>query len=364
MADRDSLTAVETKEAWTAWRAKASADGATSDTESLFIKDAPSESRALWSKDDVAEYMKGADPEVIERAVEKFEGGEGKGATIAATISDESVDRDGDTISPKGVQHDHFDKNPVVLGFHNGGVPPVGKSNGVFLRDDKVKSVTQFNDADLKMDGFVDGYVLGQMYERGFMNAFSIGFMGLKFEFNEERKDAYGFPGVDFKEAELYEYSPVTIPSNRNALAEARAAGIDVASFKSWAERVLDEGGQLVLPRSAVEQIHKDAQDGATIYSLGIVDGALKMEAAPPQTIEELVTLVESRGFGVTLTRGVEAPVVEPEIEPEPVVEDEPAGISADTIRDFFKMFSEKLDRTAGEPIRTTQTSITGRLPD
>lgn len=369
MADRDALKPVDTKEAWQAWRKSAAADGATSDNETLLMKDAPAGAWAMRSKDDVADYMKGSDADLIEAAVAKFEGGEGKGATIAAVISDKSVDRDDDTIDPDGVKHSHFDKNPVVLPFHNSRVPPVGKSLSVFLRDGAVKSITQFNDADLKMDGFVDGYVLGQMYERGFMNAFSIGFMGTKFVFNEERKNSWGYPGVDFIEIELMEYSPVAIPSNRNALAEARSAGIDVASFKSWAERVLDEAGELVIPRSKVEQIYKDAADGCNIYSIGVVDKVLSIEPAPEEQTEELVGRLEAKGFGVTLTRGVAAPVVDvkdaddADADAPPAVDDS-KSVEAGDVRKFVQMFADSLDRNAGEPVRNAKTSITGRLPD
>lgn len=369
MTDRDALKLVDTREAWKSWREEQrnKSGESLSDDNSLLVKDAPSRSRALWTKDDVADFMKGAPEELIEEAIAKIADDKQRGAVIGAVVSDGSVDRDNDTVNPKGADFSHFRRNPVVLPFHRSDVPPVGRANAIFELDDEVRSVTQFNDPDLAMPGFVDGYVLGQMYERGFMNAFSIGFMGKSYELNEERVDRFGLPSIDFKEWELMEYSPVSIPSNRNALAEARAAGIDTTSFKQFAERILDEEGALIVPRDRIEQLYKDAGEGRRIFLMKTAS-AIDFEIEQPKqpSTDDLVEALEARGYSVLLQRGEPGAVLvdEDKAPAEPDPEPAKASLDARTVRAFFKHFADELDRNAGQPVRDVQTAITGRLPD
>jgi len=84
------------------------------------------------------------------------------------------------------------------------------------------------------------------------LNATSVGFKPKEWVFNEDRK------GVDFKTQELLEFSVVPVPSNPEALIEARSAGIDLGPYKEWAEQVLEDSDPGIwLPRDQVEEIVK-----------------------------------------------------------------------------------------------------------
>lgn len=149
--------------------------------------------------------------------------------TLQFTISSPVVDRDNDTIDGKGWQIANYLKNPVVLWAHDYKGLPVAKSQRVWLEDGKLKSITEFASADLYP--FAD--TVYRMVKAGFLNATSVGFAPDDYELDEDRR------GVNFKKQDLLEYSIVPVPSNPEALIEARDAGIETAPLKEWAEATL-----------------------------------------------------------------------------------------------------------------------------
>lgn len=174
----------------------------------------------------------------------------GEDRTLQFTVSTAAVDRDEDTVNPEGWKLDNYQKNPVVQWAHDYSQPPVARSLATWVENSALKSRAQFTPPDL----YPFGYMIYRMYKEGYLNATSVGFMPIKFMFNEERTF-----GIDFLEQELLEYSAVPVPSNPEALIEARSKGIDVAPLLSWATELLDtwqEGGQGIwLPRKQVEQV-------------------------------------------------------------------------------------------------------------
>jgi HK97 family phage prohead protease len=149
-------------------------------------------------------------------------------ASFWATASDEGVDRDGDIISQDGWDLKGFKKNPVVPLFHNYHEFPVAKAAKVKIQDGKLmfKPIFAVNENPQAKIAF-------DLYKGGFMNAFSVGFLPVEFE-EETRKD--GRIGRNYSKVELLEISAVLVPSNPNALAEARSKGIDVDGLeeKKW----------------------------------------------------------------------------------------------------------------------------------
>ena len=63
------------------------------------------------------------------------------------------------------------------------------------------------------------------MVKGGFVNSVSVGFQPIEWTL---AKDKARPGGIDFKKQKLLEISVVPIPANENAIALARAAGIDV----------------------------------------------------------------------------------------------------------------------------------------
>lgn len=148
------------------------------------------------------------------------------------TISTDSVDRMGDTISVDGWKLDSYRKNPVVLWAHDSSSLPVAKASNIRVEDGKLKARAEFMPREIS--GMADAVYLS--LKRGFLSATSVGFIPIKYAFSEE--DGRSF-GIDFIEQELLEFSVVPVPANAEALIEARAAGIDIEPMLEWARDIL-----------------------------------------------------------------------------------------------------------------------------
>lgn len=138
--------------------------------------------------------------------------------TLLFTISTGAVDRYGDVVDPEGWRLDAFRKNPVVLWAHDGGSLPVARADQVWIEDGALKANATFPAADLSP--FADKVF--RFLKGGFLFATSVGFMPIKWAWNEDR----GFLAIDFIEQELLEFSVVSVPANPEVLIEDAAPPI------------------------------------------------------------------------------------------------------------------------------------------
>lgn len=178
------------------------------------------------------------------------------GLKVPFVISTDSVDRDNDSISIDGWKLNNFKKNPVVLWVHDSRQPPVGKATSTIIEDSKLKSTAIFATQDL----YPFGYMIGQMYSKGFLHAVSVGFDPIKYSWVEDKDRPWG---IDFEEQELLEYSCCPVPANPEALVDAKSAGIELDPMLDWVERVLDEG--ILIPKARAEKIFKILSTKSTI---------------------------------------------------------------------------------------------------
>lgn len=145
-------------------------------------------------------------------------------------ITSSAVDRDQDIITADGWDFTNFEKNPVLLWSHNSGFdenrPSIGKVINVRQQGSKWFFTPQF---DME-DEFAR--MIYSKFQRGFLNAFSIGFMALEFE---ERKGEWGYI-ITKKEA--LEFSAVNVPANPEALVQRSKEEKDnkIQYSKSWSE--------------------------------------------------------------------------------------------------------------------------------
>ncbi len=198
------------------------------------------------------------------------------------TISTPDVDRDGDTIAVEGWKLESFNENPVMLWAHNPQELPVGTpiKTWVAAKEQKLKSQVKFQTIDInpKSD------LTYKAYKAGLLKATSVGFRPIQYVVNEERRDAWGYPGIDHLEQELLEFSAVPIPSNPRALIELedKTLGIDHDGFRlwyDWTEQELDGVNTtgLVLDRSSLETTHTILKGKCGLAPLVLVDlGAAK----------------------------------------------------------------------------------------
>jgi len=146
----------------------------------------------------------------------------GRPRAFWVTGSTEDIDRDGDRILSSGWHFENFLKNPVIPWAHMYQQPPVAKALDVKVIDKKLKLLIQF--ATAEEYAFAD--TIYRLYKGKYLNAFSVGFSSIRSERVERTINGQKRSGYDFIENELWEVSACTVPSNPNALAEAKQKGI------------------------------------------------------------------------------------------------------------------------------------------
>ena len=148
-----------------------------------------------------------------------------KERTVKAVITTDRVDSDMEVVVTSGLNFDRLRKNPVVLFNHNAGAPPIGKSLWQKVKKHEVLALTRFAETDFAEEIF-------QLFKGGFLRAWSIGMDPgtVKVRNVEEadvrkRKDHAGARRF-LDEADVVEYSAVTVPANEDALNRAFDKGM------------------------------------------------------------------------------------------------------------------------------------------
>jgi HK97 family phage prohead protease len=149
--------------------------------------------------------------------------------SIKFVISTHAVDRDGDKVDPTGWHLASFMKNPVVCWSHDYFTPPIARATEIKIDGDKLVAVAQFAPPDVHP--FAE--TVYQLLKQGFLTGASVGFKPVKWTYDEERK------GFDFSEQELLEFSVVPVPSNAEALLEARGT-VNTEPMRQWAIKAME----------------------------------------------------------------------------------------------------------------------------
>jgi HK97 family phage prohead protease len=160
--------------------------------------------------------------------------------TITGYVSTYEWDRDQEAFVKGAWDFANYNKNPVVLWAHNPSLPPIGRNVDMIEDDFGVLATTEFDSkGELAMQVF-------DLFNRKFLNAFSVGFIRKNFEM---RPLPNGEKGLAITDAELYEYSAVSVPANPGALVTREVAElamktispgiIEVIATKSLGEQFL-----------------------------------------------------------------------------------------------------------------------------
>ena len=173
------------------------------------------------------------------------------GRIIRYLFSTPDVARDNHTIAHW--QLDNFQANPVFLWAHESKSPPIGKVVELEDRAGRLSGSVQYAERDEYE--FAD--TIFRLVKGGYIHAVSTSWDPIKWKFTTDRARP---GGVDFELVDLLELSQVPVPALPNALATARAAGIDTGPLYQWAEQVLDSGGMLLVPRAELEALRREAK--------------------------------------------------------------------------------------------------------
>src|SRR5579872_52848 len=181
--------------------------------------------------------------------------------TFRFTCSDETVDLAFDVIHQDGWTNlrEFEQKNAVGLWAHESWSPPIGRWKNMAVENGKLKGDLEFATEDV----YPFAATISKLVGAKFLNAVSVGFMPEKWEFSNEKERPYG---IDFLKQRLLECSVCPIPANPNALIEARSMGIDTGPIIEWAEKVLDTGGSIAIPKTELEALRKSAGARPKVY--------------------------------------------------------------------------------------------------
>ena len=144
----------------------------------------------------------------IKGLVEKT--GENEYKIIASTAC---IDRQGDVIDQNGWLTENYMKNPVMLWAHDYSELPVAKCTKLEVIEQQLVCSFQFASAE----GNPKAAQIKTLYDEGFMNAVSVGFIPKEQNGNVITK------------AELLEISFVPVPANQEALRLAMSKGLDIS---------------------------------------------------------------------------------------------------------------------------------------
>ncbi len=153
---------------------------------------------------------------------------EKKADVYSIIASTGKVDRDNEIILPSAFKNlkEYLKKNPVILFAHDYWKPPIAKATKGKITDDALELGIEFAETEL-------GKETQYLYNNGFMNSFSVGFIPKVWDVNSEGQRVY-------TDVELLEVSAVPVPSNSAAtmIRQAKSAGIDMQEFeKLYADR-------------------------------------------------------------------------------------------------------------------------------
>lgn len=179
--------------------------------------------------------------------------------TIDFTISTEDIDRYGDIVKADGWKLDNYKQNPVVLWGHMSWQPPIGKAIAISAGAGALRATAQF--ATKEVNPLAE--TVYQLIKMGALRATSVGFLPIAMSWTEDKN--IGRAGYDITEAELLEFSVVSVPANPYALVAAEKSGLDVKFLKDEIEQVLDtwvkDANGLVVPRAAWEAAQRSAAE-------------------------------------------------------------------------------------------------------
>jgi HK97 family phage prohead protease len=176
-------------------------------------------------------------------------------------FSDATVDHSKDSIDPDGWDLGIFKRNPVALFSHMSWEPPIGRASNVGIQAGQLIGDIEFATAEVYE--FAD--TIYRLIKGKFLKAVSVGFMPKDWVWSTDKERPYG---IDFKTQQLLEISVCPVPCNPNALGEARSLGIDTAPLAEWAEKVLDNGDTVFLPRKDLEALRSQSGAHETRYYL------------------------------------------------------------------------------------------------
>ena len=160
------------------------------------------------------------------------------GVKVDATISTETIDRDGEVLVAQGMDSSEFDKNPVVF-YNHDYAQPVGKVTDLRRGKGKVDATIEFAKRPDDFEGAYFPEFVESLVEQGVVKGISVGFLpqpgGVRKATQKDREDYGDNVRQVFSKWKLLEVSVAPLPANSTALVSAiRKGAVDPAHVDRW----------------------------------------------------------------------------------------------------------------------------------
>jgi HK97 family phage prohead protease len=160
------------------------------------------------------------------------------GVKIDATITTESIDRDGEVLISQGMDTSEFDLNPVVF-YNHDYAQPVGRITGLKRGKNKIDATIEFAKRPADFEGSYFPEFVESLVSQGIVKGISVGFVplegGVRKASKQDREQFGDRVRQVYSKWKLYEVSIAPLPANPNALVTAVRKGLvnreDVKTF-------------------------------------------------------------------------------------------------------------------------------------
>ena len=162
------------------------------------------------------------------------------GVKVDATITTETIDRDGEVLISQGMDAGEYEKNPVVF-YNHDYAQPIGKITDIRRSEGKIDASIEFAQRPEGFDGSYFPEFVESLVDQGIVKGISVGFVplpgGVRKASTKDREDYGDQVRQVYSKWKLLEVSVAPLPANATALVSAVRKG--VVSLED-AERWLD----------------------------------------------------------------------------------------------------------------------------
>jgi len=164
----------------------------------------------------------------------------GEGVKVDATITTETIDRDGEVLISQGMDAGEYEKNPVVF-YNHDYAQPIGKITDIRRAKGKIDASIEFAQRPEGFNGSYFPEFVESLVDQGIVKGISVGFVplpgGVRKASAKDQEDYGDTVRQVYSKWKLLEVSVAPLPANATALVSAVRKG--VVSLED-AERWLD----------------------------------------------------------------------------------------------------------------------------
>ena len=178
---------------------------------------------------------------------------EKNGPTIEATITTETIDRDGEVLISDGMNASEFEKNPVVF-YNHDYAQPVGKITDLRRSRGKIDASIEFAKRPEGFEGSYFPEFVESLVEQGIVKGISVGFIplpgGVRKASTKDREDYGDEVRQVFSKWKLLEVSIAPLPANGTALVSAVRKGlVSTGDVQRWIDPEFRPSIEIYVPK-------------------------------------------------------------------------------------------------------------------